>query len=262
MCLRGFMVTGVLVIAAQCGLAGQAGDSVFMLTGFVYDGMYRPVPATHVININAMTGDVTDTLGIFRLPVTMPDTLFFSNITYRDTLLPVASFMTRRFIRLKEMHHPIPEARIFSWGNSYEDFRKAVINQPPVTSLGAKLGLPRQDPDYIPYDMDEEKIKSVGFLLTSPVSFFYHNLSRKQRSARKLFMMERNAEEQDAFEEIVSRSNISSVTGLAGEELDGFLLFLNERIRCDYRCTELQIYTEIHSLWELYREGRLQETGQ
>lgn len=253
------MVTGALLVAAHCGLAGQAGDSLFILTGFVYDGMYRPVPATHVININSGAGDVTDTLGIFRLPVTIHDTLYFRNIVYRDTLVPAAMIYPKKYVRVQERYHAIPEARIFSWGNSYEDFREAFINLPPLISLGEKLGLPRQDPDYIPLEMNEEKVRSVGFLLTSPVSFFYHNLSRKQRSARRLFMMERNAEEMDAFEEILSRSNISSITGLNGEELDGFMLFLNERIRCDYRCAELQIYTEIHSLWELYREGRMHE---
>lgn len=253
------MVTGALLIAAHCGLAGQAVDSVFMLTGFVYDGMYRPVPATHVINIQSRAGDVSDTLGIFRLPVTLLDTLYFRNIVYRDTLVSAALLHRSKFIRLKEYYHTIPETRIFSWGNSYADFREAVISLPRVTTLGEKLGLPREDPDYIPLEMNEKKVRSAGFLLTSPVSFFYHNLSRKQRSARRLFMMERNAEEQDAFEEILSRSNISSITGLTGEELDRFLLFLNERIQCDYRCSELQIHTEIHSLWELYRGDRRRE---
>lgn len=253
------MVTGALIIAGQCGLAGQSRDSVFMLTGFVYDGMYRPVPATHVININSRAGDVTDTLGIFRLPVTLHDTLYFRNIVYRDTLVPAALIHRKKYIRVQERYHAIQEARIFEWGNTYEDFRETVINMPEVQPLGEKLGLPRQDPDYIPYEMDEEKIKSLGFLLTSPVSFFYHNLSRKQRSARRLFRMKQHAEELEVFEEILSRSNISFITGLSGEELDRFLLFLNARIQCDHRCSELQIYTEIYSLWEQYRENLSQE---
>lgn len=248
------MLTVALIITGQCGLAGQARDSVFVLTGFVYDGMYRPVPATHVININSGIGDVTDTLGIFRLPVTLHDTLYFRNIVFRDTLVPAASIHRKRYIRVKEKYHPIPEARIFDWGNTYEEFREAFITMPQEQSMGEKLGLPRQDPGYIPYDMDEENIKSVGFLISSPVSFFYYNLSRKQRSARRLFRMERNAWKQKAFDEILNRSNISSITDLTGDELDRFLLFLNERMRCDFNCPELEIYTEIHALWELYRD--------
>ncbi|HER09760.1 MAG TPA: hypothetical protein ENO20_12710 [Bacteroides sp.] len=63
---------------------------------------------------------------------------------------------------------------------------------PQEQSMGEKLGLPRQDPGYIPCDMDEENIQSVGFLISSSVSYFFQNLSRRQRPARKLFMIERN----------------------------------------------------------------------
>ena len=229
-------------------------DSLWMLTGIVYDTLFRPVPATHVINICSGAGDVTDHLGIFRLPVTLKDTLFFRNIAYRDTLVPAASFYGRKYIRIREKYYSLQEAKIFQWGSTYEDFREAVVGMPEVQSLGERLDLPRQDPGYIPYHLNEEKVKSVGFLITSPVSFLYHNLSRRERSARKLFRMNRNRKEKKAFEEILSRSNISHITGLTGHELERFLRFLNERIICDFRCSELEIYTEIHSLWDLYLE--------
>jgi hypothetical protein len=248
------MWTCGLITVLQAGLAGQAGDSLFTLTGFVYDRMFRPVPASHVININSGAGDVTDTLGIFHLPVKIHDTIYFRNIAYRDTLVPAASLYRNRYIRVYEAYHAIPEARIFKWGSTYEDFREAIVQMPEMRSMGEALGLPRQDPGYIPYNMDEEKIRSLGFLLTSPVSFFYHNLSRKERSARRLFRMKRNSKKQEAFEEILSRSNIASITNLSGTALDRFMLFLNKRIRCDFNCSELEIYTEIHALWELYRQ--------
>lgn len=250
-------MTGVLIIAAQVDLAGQSGDSIFFLTGFVYDSLFHPVPASHVININSGAGDVTNNLGIFQLPVTILDTLYFRNIAYRDTLVPAASFSKKKYIRIREKYHPIQEARVFEWGSTYQDFKEAIIHMPNAQSLGESLGLPRQDPDYIPYNLDEQKIKSVGFLINSPVSFLYHNLSRKERSARKLFRIKRNRKKQEAYEEILSRSNIASITGISGTELDRFLYFLNERIQCDYRCTELEVYTEIHSLWELYQKQQL-----
>jgi hypothetical protein len=32
-----------------------------------------------------------------------------------------------------------------------------------------------------------------------------------------------------------------------------FQAFLYEKMECDFNCTEFQIYSEIHALWDLYR---------
>ena len=53
---------------------------------------------------------------------------------------------------------------------------------------------------------------------------------------------------------IVGSENISSITSLTGMDLQEFLVFLNEQFVCNYNCTELKIYTEIHSLWEVYQK--------
>jgi len=48
----------------------------------------------------------------------------------------------------------------FSSGDpSYLDFRSAIIEMPNRQTLGGSMGLPRKDPDYIPYDMNEEILK-------------------------------------------------------------------------------------------------------
>ena len=89
MCIRSIFLVGVLLMAFQHRLSAQEPDSVFLLSGIIYDELFHPVPATHVINMNTHAGDVTDSLGIFRLPVHTADTMLVRNIAFQDTLVPV-----------------------------------------------------------------------------------------------------------------------------------------------------------------------------
>ena len=54
----------------------------------------------------------------------------------------------------------------------------------------------------------------------------------------------------------MSSDNISSITGLTGMELQDFISFLFQKMYCDFKCEELQIYTEIYGLWEVYQKLR------
>lgn len=251
---RSILLVGMMLVTTQFHLLAQSGDSVFNLTGIVYDEYYYPVPASHVINLSSHQGDVTDSLGIFRLPASLSDTLLIRNIAFRDTLVRVDHLSEQRHILIKRKFYALQEARIFEWGATYEDFKEAITEMPNQQTLGESMGLPRQDPDYIPYDMDEEVLKSAAFLLSSPLSYVYHNFSKQARSARKVYWLKKDQEKHDLFNEITGRENISSVTGLAGIELQEFLAFLYEKMICDFKCTELQIYTEIHALWDAYQK--------
>ena len=123
----------------QSGLLAQPSDTIFHLSGIVYDELYLPVSATHVININTNKGDVTDSLGIFHMPVHRSDTLLIRNIAFRDTLVAVAEVQMNRHIRLNRRRYELEEARIFEWGATYDDFREAFIGMPVQQTLGGSL---------------------------------------------------------------------------------------------------------------------------
>jgi|GEM_PF-858404 len=240
----------------QSRLYAQPADTLFMLSAIVYDDSYIPVSATHVININTHKGDVTDSLGIFRLPVHPGDTLLIRNIVFRDTLVSVMEVRVSQHIRLNRRHYELEEARIYEWGATYDDFREAFIGMPMQQTLGASMGLPRQDPEKVPLEMDEKAVKSVGLLLTQPISFFYYNFSKHAKSARKVYWLKKNQEKYEQFEAVVSAEKLADITGLSGLELQNFQLFLSQRMVCDIHCSELQILNEIHGLWKVYQDLR------
>lgn len=254
MSFRYILLLFCFLLAMQSNLQAQSADSVFQISAVVYDDMYIPVPATHVININTHQGDVSDSLGIFRLLVHPSDTLLIRNIAFRDTLVSVAEIQQKLQIRIERRLYQLEEAKIFEWGATYDDFREAFIDMPVQQTLGASLGLPQQDPEKVPMEMDEKAVKSAGLLFTSPVSFFYQNFNKHAKSARKVYWLNKNQSKQDQFEAITGPENISEITGLSGAKLDEFMRFLSRRMVCDLNCTELEIYSEIHSLWKVFQD--------
>jgi hypothetical protein len=256
MAARILLFTGLGLLLYNIRISGQAADTSFTITGIVYDELFRPLPASHVINMDSHEGDVTDSLGIFSLRVSPADTLLIRNIAYRDTLVSAAYLTSNPQIRLRHRYYELEEARIFEWGSTYADFREAMIGMPHQQTLGESLDLPTQDPDYIPFEMDEEAVKSAGFLVTSPISYFYYNFSREAKSARKVFWLKKNSQKIEQFEQMIGGENLSSITGLKGNELMEFQTYLYEQMKCDFNCTEFQVYTEIHALWDLYREEK------
>lgn len=247
-------MSAVLLTIMSISSFSQDSDSIFNLTCIVYDESFRPIAATHVINMNTHEGDVSDSLGIFSLMVHLSDTILFRNIAYQEVFIPVAAFVANRYVILKRKLYPLQEAMVFPWGSSYEDFSEAVVNTPAPQTLGEALGLPRQDPDYIPFDMDESTLKSAGFLLTSPISFIYYNLSKREKNRRKLFWNDKNRESHERFDVIMSPESISGITGLTGDLLIDFMAYLYQRMVCDYKCTELKVYSEIYAHWAVYQQ--------
>jgi hypothetical protein len=248
-----FLTIGGLLLSLTI-LKAQSADSLQDLTGIVYDESFSPLAATHVINLSTRQGDVSDTLGIFHLRVRLTDTLLIRNIAFKDTRVAAGTVARDRFVILQRIYYPLQEAKIFNWGSTYEDFREAVIEMPTPETLGESLGLPQQDPDYVPLEMNEKEVRSAGLLLTSPLTYFYQNFNKYAKSARKVYWLEKNQKKQEAFDYLVSSENLKSVTGLTGDKLLEFRSFLLENMVCTLSCTELAVYEEIYGLWAVFME--------
>ena len=256
---RSILVVGFLTLIYHADLVGQSLDTSFNLSAIVYDTTFHPVPASHVVNMNTRQGAVTDSLGIFNLMVKWSDTLLVRNIAFYDTLVPVYRVIYPKYIVLTSRRYLLQEARIFEWGSTYSDFKEAVIEMPNQQTLGESMALPRQDPDYVPVEMNEKAVKSAGYLLTSPISYFYQNFNKEAKSARKVYWLKKNQAKQEHLDQLISGENLTEITALTGEDLLEFQDFLLQRMMCNIKCTDLQIYEEVYALWKVFQE--LKEKG-
>lgn len=132
--------------------------------------------------------------------------------------------------------------------------KRAFLAMPSEENLQDKLGLPKADPDAIPFYLDEEKIKSPGFAIRSPVSFLYHNFNKFEKSRRKVYQLNQTKSKRESFYTIVNRKKVAELTQLEEKELEDFWIYLNKNLSCDINCTEYEIITEILEIYEYWRK--------
>ncbi len=249
---RIILITGIL-LAIYTHVHAQQDKMAYLFTGIVYDDFYRPLPYTHVLAQGTGVGDVTDSLGVFSIYIRKHDQLSFYNISYQDTSRFVTVNDQGFYIILKKRYFVLKEARVYDWGSSYGEFIDEVKKQGEFVSEGAKMGLPVQDPDYIPFNMNERLLQSAMFFFNSPLSYLYYNMNKKEKGARKAYQLEKDKELIEKFEEVLGKENISYITGLEDDKLEKFMLYLNDHMMCDYHCNEIKLLTEIHYIWKQYQ---------
>jgi len=254
------LLCSLLLLIRTGLLIAQNQDSLLDYTGRVLDKNSYSVPGTHVINMDTHKGDVTDSSGIFIIQSRVGDQLLFRNIAFRDTIIRLSS-ATEINVLLSHKNYPIPELKVFEWGSTYKDFKKAFLEMPMERTLGEKLGLPQQSGDTDPFFLKEDVISSARYFFNSPVNFLYYNLSKTEKSRRKVYELRKNEFYIDRFNKIYCYEEISRITGLQNEELLRFMSFMEKEFQCDIFCNEYQIVAEIFRVWKKYRKEKNEITG-
>jgi len=222
-----------------------AQDPVQEVRGMVSGKDFVPLEGTQIINLDRGVINFADSAGIFRIRARKNDTLLFRNLNYHDTVIAVKNPMMFYRLEMSRKMYAIKEVKIYTWGSTYEDMKKALLEMPSQPDLQEKLGLPVADPDALPFYLDEEALKNPWFAISSPVSFLYYNYNKFEKSRRKVHYLEQTEDKRKVFEETFSRENVTSLTGLKGEALDSFWIYLNENLICDMNCPEMQVLEEI-----------------
>jgi hypothetical protein len=241
----------VLVLAGYYGHA-QSPDSLKRITGCICNETTIPLAYTHIINLSNGRGSISDTSGNFSLNVLISDSILFRNLAYQDLVVTGGEIQTGDTIHLKIRLYAIKEVKIFVWGSTYADFKAKMKSMPVTENFGEKLGLPQQKGNPIPNFRNPDVLSNPFFAYTNPVDFLYFNFNKKEQSIRKVMEFKQNEDLIRRFESIYNRGRIGILTGLAGEELDAFLIYLNIHFKCDFNCNEIQIISEIYMHCENY----------
>jgi hypothetical protein len=252
--LTGFSILMLIFLFAGSNIYAQHPDSLRRTEAYVCDESIIPLAWIHIINLNNGRGTTSNIDGFFRLETGEQDTILFRNLGYEELVLPAREIQPGDTIHLKIRFYAIKEVKIFEWGSTYEDFKAKMKSMPVTESLARKLGLPEQTGNLLPNYQNPDVLRNPMFAITNPVDFIYYNLNKKQQSIRKVNEFKQNEDLIRKFESVYNRSGIGKLTGLNGKELDDFMVYLNLHFKCDFRCTEIQIITEIFDWWKNYRE--------
>ncbi len=135
---------------------------------------------------------------------------------------------TNNTIKNPEIIHNGPDEnkRLQKVLGNYPNFKKKFLaldikdNVPDLHLPKAKGGTPKMlNPDFI---------GSLGFLINSPISFFYYNFSKEEQSRRKFYALNADLPNRRCIDAKYNKEKVQLWTGLKDEELTEFVLY------CDF----------------------------
>jgi len=132
--------TIVLLFLAFLTVRGQTTErqTYIQVSGLIVDAAYRPVPGVAVISRKLKRGTVSEKSGIYSIPSTQGDTIFFRALGFKryHTIIP-ESFEGRQCnvdIILDIDTITIQEVTILPW-KTYNDFLKDMTREKPVDPI-------------------------------------------------------------------------------------------------------------------------------
>jgi len=202
----------------------------FVLSGKLLDKQnLNPIENFNITNKTRKRYTYSNHLGLFQIACNKNDTLIVNGIGFlpktiivNDAILLQKDFL---IIMLEAEIYELKEVTINNLG-TYNDFKKNFLTIQPKKELIINLGLPNVKPG-IPKLLDDNYVKSVGFAMKSPISFFYYNLNEKEKSKRKIFKLIYEAPITFEIEKKFNRDKVALWTGLKDFELNEFIVFCN-----------------------------------
>ncbi len=248
------LMAGFIAMQGLCAFS-QENDSILLLEAVICDQDRIPLPATTVIDITSGHYSVCDSSGRFLLHAYRGDSLIIRNLSCVNKIMQAEQVLMMDTVILKTRIYALKEIRVFDWGSTYADMKNKMKSLPTEQTTGEKLGLPVQKGNPVPNYRNENFLKNPLAAYTNPVDFLYYNLSKKEKSVRKVMEFKRNEDKFRNFENVYNRENVAAITALTGTRLDSFMVFLNLNFRCDMNCPEFEIRNEIYRVWNLYRQN-------
>jgi hypothetical protein len=138
--LNRFIYTIIMLSVSFLTVLGQTTErqTLIQVSGLIVDAAYKPVPGVAVISRKLKRGAVSERSGIYSIPSTPGDTIFFRALGYKryHTIIP-QSFEGRQCnvdIILDIDTITIQEVTILPW-KTYNDFLKDMTREKPVDPI-------------------------------------------------------------------------------------------------------------------------------
>jgi hypothetical protein len=106
-------------------------ERLVQFTGRVFDEYIQPLPYAHIVILNSGRGTITDKEGKFSFVTVEKDTVMFSTMGFKKTIVVVPSQLEKPFytrdVLMQHDTFTIAQVEIYPWRN-YEEFKEAFLN--------------------------------------------------------------------------------------------------------------------------------------
>lgn len=212
-------------------VAAQVRDD---LTGLV-------VPYANVINQRVRGGTMTDKEGKFSLQADPTDTLTFRSIGYIDKKVPVSEIVaTENYtVTMAPIRYQLEGVEITGEG-------------PKVKLYG--LGNPKMS--QTPAELRGEFDKKPNLLtaIAHPTSFLYYKFNKEEKEKRNTIAAIRTERQWQLFSLVYNKEIAGRLTGLAGDELDDFMVYFNAYSNLLFSASTYEVEKRVKEVYAEYRE--------
>jgi len=144
-------------------------------------------------------------------------------------------------IQIRPRAYMLPEVIIHELA-TYEQFRKRFIEIKLKDDHYYVPGLPRIKPRDVPLLYDEDYIKHPLFAISSPISFFYYNFSRREKNKRLYYKLVAADQLKLLADRKMNKAAIARITGIEEDDLDDFIEYCNLTPQMILNTTEYELY--------------------
>ena len=225
-----------------------------LLQGVIIDGeTKKPLVNTHVINLNSVTGSVSNKQGNFKINVRESDTLYFSYIGYQSIKLKISKDLLKGNaleIAMFELPVDLKEVMIKSYqliGVLEVDAKNVLIDKfsrihisglPQTFEIGAPVG---------------KVYNSPSDIIFHPVDFMYELFGKKPKQLRKLKKLRTEDDLRSMLEEKTNREVLMEYLEMDIEQLNSLLDYCNYSEYFIQKATDLQAIEAVLDCYENYK---------
>jgi hypothetical protein len=251
--MRKILIILVWVVANAC-VFGQTAPQKIKLFGHVLDSAGRPMIHAHIINISANIGTLTNYDGEFMMHVLPEDTLKFSSIGYKTSLMiiPYTDNKLYKKIYLDKDTVSLAETIIYPYPASLEALRKEFLTveieeKEPQIDLHLELA-----------NIEPEPRSEGGVIISGPISFLYETFSRHAKIQRKYYdLVNKDVIKKEASKKY-SVAMVKKITGLeSDEEVVKFMEFCDLEPEFILNTTEYEMILAISHCYVQYTESQI-----
>jgi hypothetical protein len=212
-----------------------------------------PLQSAHVVNLNTVTGTITNTNGEFEIPASVNDTIFISYIGYQSIKLKITNDLLKgneleiaiheKVVNIEEVtlksHNLIGVLVVDSKNVPSDSYSRIHIN-----------GLPQS------YEMGNSYKRNYNSGLGAvfnPVDFWYNKFGKKPKEMDRLRKMKEGDQMRNMMEQKYSREIMMDYLDMSRKELNDLLTECNYSNRFINKASDLQIIEAVLECYENYR---------
>jgi hypothetical protein len=198
-----------------------------------------PIPYANIFNLRTRQGTITDAKGLFKIQVLSTDSLRISALGFMRELITIPKNQDSIFVVLvRPVRYAINEV--------------VVKGESPVNLGELGTGKPVDISPELRGDAFNKKPHWTQFRY-HPVSFLHYYFSKKEKEKRKVRKLMELEKDWEALSKLYNKETVEKITGLTGEKVDNFMVWLNSKSLLNSHSTEYDIRYIILSQHKIYR---------